>query len=95
MKSGVSGKWAVLAGVVLGLACSALAQEPAAPQEPATAPAVAAPVYKPKFAGDPAHSDAEAGALGYIRTVLMAEKNYKKKHDLYTTSLAGLVQEKA
>ena len=91
MKSGVSGKWAVLTGVVLALACSAVAQEPAATQEPATAPAAVAPAYKPKFTGDPAHSDAEAGALGYIRTVLMAEKNYKKKHDSYTTSLAGLV----
>jgi len=88
MKSGVSGKLAVLAGVLLTLACSALAQEPAA-QQPA--PAATAPTYKPKFTGDPAHSDAEAGALGYLRTVLNAEKIYKKKHDSYATSLAGLV----
>jgi hypothetical protein len=91
MKSGVSGKLAVLTGALLTLACSTLAQEPPAAQEPAAAPAAATPAYMPKFPGDPAHSDAEAGALGYIRTVLMAEKNYKKKHDLYTTSLAGLV----
>jgi len=91
MKSGVSGKWAVLAGVVLTLACSTLAQEPPAAQEPATAPAAATPAYTPKFPGDPAHSDAEAGALGYIRTVIVAQKNYKKKHDSYATSLAGLV----
>ena len=91
MKSGVSGKWAVLVGVVLTLACSTLAQEPPAAQEAATAPAAVAPAYQPKFTGDPAHSDAEAGALGYIRTVIVAQKNYKKKHDSYATSLAGLV----
>jgi hypothetical protein len=91
MKSGVSRKWAVLAGVLLTLTCSTLAQETPAAQEPATAPAAAAPAYKPKFVGDPAHSDAEAGALGYIRTVIVAQKNYKKKHDSYATSLPGLV----
>jgi hypothetical protein len=85
MKSGVSGKWAVVTGILLALACSTLAQEPA------TTPAAAAPAYTPKFAGDPAHSDAEAAALGYIRTVIVAQKNYKKKHDSYATSLAGLV----
>ena len=49
------------------------------------------PGYKPKFASDPAHSDAEAGTLGYIRTVLNAQKLYKRKHGSYATSLAGLV----
>jgi hypothetical protein len=67
------------------------AQSPAiqdAKQEP---PQPATPEYKPKFAGDPAHSDAEAGNLGYIRTVLTAQRLYKKKHNAYATSLAGLV----
>lgn len=49
------------------------------------------PAYKPKFVGDQAHSDAEASTLGYIRTVLNAQKLYKKKHNSYATSLAGLV----
>ena len=47
--------------------------------------------YQPKFAGDPARSDSEAGALGYMRTVLRAQNLYKKKHGAYATSLAGLV----
>ena len=47
--------------------------------------------YTPKFPGDPAHSDAEAAALGYMRTVATAEKLYKRKHGEYASSLAGLV----
>ncbi len=47
--------------------------------------------YQPKFAGDKAHSDAEAAALGYMRTVVSAQKVYKKKHGSYATSLAALV----
>ena len=30
--------------------------------------------YQPKFKGDPAKSDSEAAALGYMRTVLRAQK---------------------
>jgi hypothetical protein len=47
--------------------------------------------YQPKFAGDPAHSEAEAGTLGYMRTVLRAQRQYKKKYDHYAPSLAALV----
>jgi hypothetical protein len=47
--------------------------------------------YQPKFKGDPAHSDAEAAALGYMRTVVIAQRLYKKKHPEYATSLASLV----
>jgi hypothetical protein len=57
----------------------------------AVAQIAGAPEYKPKFPGDPAHSEAEAAALGYMRTVANAEREYKKKHNAYTTSLAGLV----
>src|SRR5437660_10278500 len=53
--------------------------------------AAAQAAYKPKFPGDPARSDAEAAALGYMRTVLRAEKLYKKKNNHYATSLADLV----
>ena len=67
--------------------------------EPATAPQTEQPAptpppgpeYKPKFKGDPAHSDAEASALGYMRTFLMAEKLYNKKHNKFTKSLPELV----
>ena len=49
--------------------------------------------YTPKFAGDPARSDSEAAALGYMRVVVNAQKNYKKKHAGYATSLAALVNQ--
>ncbi len=88
MKSGVSGKTAVLTGVLLAGVCLALALDPGR-VEAQTAPVV--PEYKPKFRGDPAHSEAEAGALGYLRTVLTAQKLYKKKHDSFASSLPGLV----
>ena len=47
--------------------------------------------YQPKFHGDPAKSDSEAAALGYMRTVLRAQKQYKKKNGNYATSLSQLV----
>lgn len=65
---------------------SALAQN-AAPQTPAAEQGQ----YTPKFPGDPARSDSEAGALGFMRVVVRAQKLYNKKHDTYATSLADLV----
>lgn len=47
--------------------------------------------YQPKFPGDPARSDSEFAALGYMRTVLRAQREYKKRHDHYATTLAELV----
>ena len=47
-------------------------------------------VYQPKFKGDPARSDSEAAALGYMRTFLRAQKLYKKKNDHYATSMLDL-----
>jgi hypothetical protein len=47
--------------------------------------------YQPKFKGDPAKSESEAGALGFMRTVVMAEKNYKSKKNAYAPSLMALV----
>src|SRR5215510_13908682 len=61
---------------------SADATQTAAPQQPA---------YQPKFAGDPARSNSEANALGYMRTVLRAQKEYKKKNDKFAPSLMALV----
>lgn len=49
------------------------------------------PTYQPKFKGDPARSDSEANALGYLRTFLRAQKLYKRKNDHYATSLLELV----
>jgi hypothetical protein len=49
------------------------------------------PSYQPKFHGDPARSDSEASALGYMRTVIRAQKAYQKKNGKFATSLADLV----
>ena len=46
--------------------------------------------YQPKFAGDPARSESEAQALGYMRVVLRAQREYKKRHDKFAESLPAL-----
>jgi type II secretory pathway pseudopilin PulG len=48
--------------------------------------------YQPKFKGDPARSDSEAAALGYIRTFLRAQRMYKKKNGHYATTLMELAK---
>src|SRR5580658_10210539 len=53
--------------------------------------ATAQTAYQPKFPGDPAHSDSEAIALGYMRTVLRAQRLYNRKNGKYADSLAELV----
>lgn len=53
--------------------------------------AVAQAAYQPKFPGDPARSDSEAQALGYMRTVLRAQKQYNKKYGKFADSLNSLV----
>jgi len=47
--------------------------------------------YKQKFPGDPARSEAEASALGYIRTVLYSQRLYRQKRGHYAGSLYALV----
>jgi len=59
-------------------------------QAPAAAPAQAVTPYQAKFPGDPARSESEGQALGYMRVVIRAERDYKKRHNKYTDSLAGL-----
>ena len=49
-------------------------------------------VYQPKFKADPARSDSEAAALGYMRTFLRAQRIYKKKNSHYATSLLELAK---
>jgi uncharacterized iron-regulated membrane protein len=61
-----------------------------APAETAAPPAPLATPYQPKFPGDPAHSESEAQALGYMRVVLRAQKEYKKRHDKYAPTLLDL-----
>jgi len=82
-----------LAGILsfgMMVAGLALAQEqPAASPlpQPSTPPAA---TYQPKFPGDPARSESEAQALGYMRVVLRAQREYKKRHDKYADSLLAL-----
>jgi len=61
----------------------------------ASAPAIAAqtpaPEYKPKFAGDPARSESEAAALGYMRVVLRAQHQFDKQYGHFAVSLTELV----
>src|SRR6266851_4119190 len=54
--------------------------------------AAAQAAYQPKFKGDPARSDSEAAALGYMRTFLRAQKIYKKKYSHYATTLLDLTK---
>src|SRR5271169_2033176 len=53
--------------------------------------AAAQTTYQPKFPGDPAHSESEAIALGYMRTVLRAQRLYNRKNNKYADSLNDLV----
>lgn len=73
------------AGLAMAQAqATALAQTAEQPSVPATS------TYQPKFSGDPARSDSEAQALGYMRVVLRAQREYKKRHDKYAPSLQAL-----
>lgn len=74
-----------LAGVAL-LGIAGWAQTEPAPVAPATAQTP----YQPKFRGDPAKSEAESQTLGYMRTVVRAEKIYYKRHNEFTSSLLAL-----
>jgi len=47
--------------------------------------------YQPKFPGDPARSESEANALGYMRTVIRAQRQYNKANQKYAATLADLV----
>jgi len=80
---------ALLVGFALcGLRLAAAQSSPQEGQAPA--PTAQAPAYQPKFPGDPARSDSEAAALGYMRVVVRAQKDYYKKHAKYANSLALL-----
>jgi hypothetical protein len=74
------------------LAMGMMAAGPALARAQATAQSSerASTPYQPKFAGDPARSESEAQALGYMRVVLRAEREYKKRHAKFTDSLQAL-----
>jgi hypothetical protein len=79
MKTAVPKIVPLLLASLLSLTVLTGAQEPAAQT-----------AYQPKFPGDPARSEAEAGALGYMRVVLRAQQLYKKRHQKYAPSLLAL-----
>jgi hypothetical protein len=82
--------WATLLGAAIMGAIPVWAQAPGqtAPP-PATSPATPG-AYQPKFSGDPARSESEAQALGYMRVVLRAQREYKKRHNKFAESLPAL-----
>jgi hypothetical protein len=94
MKKNVTRSLAIIATLTL-TASILFAQEPATPAAPPPAPAAAPqppPItYQPKFPGDPARSDSEAGALAYMRVVIRAQRQFNKQYDHFATSLAELV----
>ena len=83
--------WVVLLTVSLLAGSVCLAQTDSTTTPPSNLPVLPATDYKPKFPGDPARSDAEALALGYMRTVVDAQRQYKKKKTKYASSLQALV----
>jgi hypothetical protein len=92
-KTQTKGLWAgaLILGVMATLSVWAQAPEPGAPPETsAPAPVQTPAAYQPKFAGDPARSESEAQALGYMRVVLRAQREYKKRHNKFAESLPAL-----
>ena len=81
---------AVITAILLG-ACTLYAQDAPPAPVPAEQNAQNAPTYKPKFHGDPAHNDSEAGALGYMRVVMRAQMLFNKQYGHYAISLSQLV----
>jgi len=75
----------VILGILTVGVSTLLAQDPAVPAQSAES------TYKPKFPGDPARSDSEAGALAYMRVVIRAQRQFNKQYDHFATSLAELV----
>lgn len=78
--------------VVLLLAVGALSAQDAPPAAaPAPSPTPQAPAYTPKYHGDPARSDSESNALGYMRVVMRAQMLFNKQYGHYATTLTQLV----
>jgi hypothetical protein len=76
---------------VIATAALGAAQAAAPTAAPAQSSPAASDTYKPKFPGDPARSNSEAAALGYMRTFLRAQREFNKKNDHFAASLAELV----
>jgi hypothetical protein len=91
-KSSPAVKIAVIVVFAACLASAAAFAQDSAPAAQSPAPeATPGPTYTPKFHGDPAHSDSEAAALGYLRVVMRAEVGFNKQYGHYAVTLAQLV----
>ncbi len=80
--------------VSIALIAALAAATPAALSSPIPAAAqttTPSSTYQPKFKGDPARSDSEAAALGYMRVVLRAQRQFNKQYGHFATTLADLV----
>jgi hypothetical protein len=77
---------AILVSVLLAI--STLAAQDASPSAGSS---TGASSYQPKFPGDPARSDSEAAALGYMRVVIRAQRRFNKQYGHYATTLPELV----
>jgi hypothetical protein len=75
-------RFAVTLLLGLGLVVPVLAQQ---------TPEQTASEYKPKYANDPARSDSESAALGYMRVVIRAQHQFNKQYGHYATTLPDLV----
>ena len=79
-------RFAVISAVLMAALLAVLAGVPAGVS------ANAQTSYQPKFKGDPARSDSEAAALGYMRTFLRAQRIYKRKYSHYANTLFELTK---
>ena len=80
---------AIAAFIMLSL--GVMAQTPPPQNSPSEPVPAGQPAHQPTFPGDPARSESESKALGYMRVVLRAQREYKKKNNQFATSLAALV----
>jgi hypothetical protein len=78
-----------LVAALLLIPCTLFAQDP--PPGATTAAQTPASTYTPKVAGDPARSDSEAAALGYMRVVIRANRAFNKQYNHFALTLAELV----
>ena len=74
----------IIAALAFALAVPSVVPPAQAAQTPAT-------TYQPKFKGDPARSDSGAAALGYMRVVLRAQRQFNKQYGHFAVSLTDLV----
>ncbi len=79
---------AILTLTLVNAAPSFTEESPASPDQTQAPPASS---YKPKFPGDPAHSDSEAAALAYMRVVIRAQRQFNRQNGHYATTLPELV----